>query len=155
MVGDAGEHVAQVGFGVEAVELGGLDERVDRGGTLAAGVGAGEELILSAEGQRPDGALGGIVGDFEPAVGEIAGQRVPARAGVADGVGELALAGQPRQGASRNPASSSSSGGARDWRMRRRRSGGSPSAARSIANRAADAVERLLGDRRAGAACTS
>ena len=53
MIGDAGEDIAEVGFGIEAVELGGFDERVDRGGALAAGIGAGEQLILAAEGHHP------------------------------------------------------------------------------------------------------
>jgi hypothetical protein len=61
VIGDAGKHVAQVGFGVEAVQFRRLDQRVHGGGTLAAAVGAGEEPILSAQSQGPDGALGGIV----------------------------------------------------------------------------------------------
>jgi hypothetical protein len=36
MIGDAAEHVAQVGFGIEAVELGAFNKGVDRGGALAA-----------------------------------------------------------------------------------------------------------------------
>jgi hypothetical protein len=44
MVGDAAYHCAQVGFGIEAVELGGFDERVGGRGALAAGIGA--ELIM-------------------------------------------------------------------------------------------------------------
>ena len=40
MIGDAGQHVAQVSLGVEAVEFGGADQAVDRGGALAAGVRA-------------------------------------------------------------------------------------------------------------------
>lgn len=42
-VGDAGEHVAQPDFGVDEVELGSLDERVDRRGTLAALVRTGAD----------------------------------------------------------------------------------------------------------------
>jgi hypothetical protein len=49
MVGDAGEHRAQVGFGIEAVELGGADQGVERGGPFPAGIGTGEEKILSSE----------------------------------------------------------------------------------------------------------
>lgn len=47
MVGDAGENVAKIGFGIETVELCGLDERQDRRGTLAALVRSGEQPILS------------------------------------------------------------------------------------------------------------
>jgi hypothetical protein len=41
MVGDAPEDVAQIGLGVEAVELGALDQGIDRRGALAAGIRAG------------------------------------------------------------------------------------------------------------------
>jgi len=38
MIGDAGQNVAETGFGVEAVEFGGADQAVDRGGSLATGI---------------------------------------------------------------------------------------------------------------------
>ena len=50
MVGDAGEDVAEVGFRVDAVELGGFDERVHGGSSFAAAIGAGEEIIFPADG---------------------------------------------------------------------------------------------------------
>jgi hypothetical protein len=53
MIGDAGQHVAQVGLGIETIELGGFDQRVDCRSALAAGIGAGEEIVLAAEGYRP------------------------------------------------------------------------------------------------------
>ena len=42
MIGDAAEHLAQVGFGIVAVELGAFNKGVDRpqGGALAAGIGS-------------------------------------------------------------------------------------------------------------------
>jgi hypothetical protein len=43
VIGDAAEHLAQVGFGIEAVEFGAFNKGVDRGGALAAGIGAGEQ----------------------------------------------------------------------------------------------------------------
>jgi hypothetical protein len=52
MIGDAAENFAQVKFRVEAVELGCLDQRVHGGGALAALIGAREEIILAAEGER-------------------------------------------------------------------------------------------------------
>ena len=33
---------------VEAVELGAFDQRLDRGGAAAAGIGAGKQIILAA-----------------------------------------------------------------------------------------------------------
>jgi hypothetical protein len=51
MVGDAAEHVAQVCLGIEFVESGGLDEGVDGGGAMAAGVGTGEQPVLAVQGE--------------------------------------------------------------------------------------------------------
>lgn len=78
MVGDAGQNVPEIGLGIEAVELGALDQGVDDGGALAAGVGAGEEPVLTADGERPDRAFGGIVVDLQIAMVGIAGERGPA-----------------------------------------------------------------------------
>jgi hypothetical protein len=51
VIGDAAKHLAKVDFGIEAVELGAFNKGVDRGGALAAGIGAGEQIILPAEGR--------------------------------------------------------------------------------------------------------
>ena len=51
MVGDAAEDIAQVVFGVEAIEFRGLDQRVHRGGPFATGIRSGKNPILSAKGQ--------------------------------------------------------------------------------------------------------
>jgi hypothetical protein len=40
MIREVGKHITQVGRRIDAVELGGADERVDRGGALAAAVGS-------------------------------------------------------------------------------------------------------------------
>ena len=45
--------LAQIGLGVEAVELGCLDEGVDRRGPLAAGIGACKHVVLASQGHRP------------------------------------------------------------------------------------------------------
>ena len=42
VLGDSGEHGAEIVFRVDAVELGRADERVDGSGALAACVGAGK-----------------------------------------------------------------------------------------------------------------
>ena len=47
VLGDAFADVSQVGFGVDSVELGGDDQAVDVGGAFAAGIGAGEEIVLA------------------------------------------------------------------------------------------------------------
>ncbi len=49
------DDLGEVGFGVEAVQLGGLDEAVDGGSPLAARVRAGEQPVLPA--QRNHGVI--------------------------------------------------------------------------------------------------
>jgi hypothetical protein len=46
MIGDMRQHVTQPGFGVDTVQLGCADQRVDRRCALAAAVGAGEQVCL-------------------------------------------------------------------------------------------------------------
>ena len=53
MVGDAGQHVGDIELRIEAIEFGALDQRVHRGGAVAASVGAGEEIVLATDGHRP------------------------------------------------------------------------------------------------------
>lgn len=48
MLGDAADHMTQVGLGVEAVEFGRADQAVNRRRTLASRVGAREEEILAS-----------------------------------------------------------------------------------------------------------
>lgn len=67
------EYVGQPGAWIDVIELAGLDQRVHRRGAMAAGSGPGEGPVASPEGQRPDGAFGGIVGRADAAVMEEAG----------------------------------------------------------------------------------
>jgi hypothetical protein len=55
-------------LGVDAVEFGGGDERIDGGGALAIAVGARDEPGLPAEDHAASGALGGVVGEADAAV---------------------------------------------------------------------------------------
>ena len=48
MLGDAADDLAQISFGVDAVELGRADQAVDRRRPLTARVRAGEQVVLSA-----------------------------------------------------------------------------------------------------------
>jgi hypothetical protein len=68
MIGQPGEHVGKPGLRIDAVELGGLDQRVDGGGAAAAFVGAGEGPVLAADGDGTQLAFGGVVGHAQPAV---------------------------------------------------------------------------------------
>jgi hypothetical protein len=46
MIGDPFQHLAQVVLGVEAVELGRLGQRIDRGGPLATSIRSREQPIF-------------------------------------------------------------------------------------------------------------
>ena len=149
MIGDAGEHVGEIVLRVEAVELGGFDQRIECRCTAAAGVGAGEQVILAADRDAAQRPLGGIVVEGEPAVIEAAQQRLPARAHIAEGFGQFGFAGELRQGVSAQAASASAIG------LRALLAFVSPPVGRQAGDRLfdpveiADAVKRLLGDRRA------
>jgi hypothetical protein len=89
---DAGEQVGEVVLRIETVELGAFDQRVDRRGAAAAGIGAGKQVILAANGDAAQRALGGIVVERQSAVVEATHQRGPARPHVAEGLRELGFA---------------------------------------------------------------
>ncbi len=84
MLGDAREHLAQIGLGIQAVEFRRADQAVDRRGTLAAGVRPGEEVVLATKCDGAQRALGGGVVDLDVAVVAVADERRPARERVAD-----------------------------------------------------------------------
>ena len=48
--------------------------------------------IVSSQSHRPDLVFRGIVAELEPAIIEVAAERIPPPAGIADGTGEIALA---------------------------------------------------------------
>jgi len=75
-LGDPGESVAQIGFRVDAVELGRLRDRIEGGCALAAGVGAGEEVVLAPQRDPAQGVLGDVVIRFEAGIDGEARQRV-------------------------------------------------------------------------------
>jgi len=92
MVGDAGDDVGEPSLRIDVVHFCGFNERVHDGGAPAARVGTCEEIVLAAESERTNGAFGGIVRHFEPAVVDVSGQGDPTRGGVANGDRERTLA---------------------------------------------------------------
>ena len=133
VIGDAGEDVTQVGFGVDAVQFAGFDQAVDDGCAVATGIGAGEEPVFPAEGDAAQGVFSAVVVDLQAAVLGIAGQRRPVGRGVADRLGKAALGRQPGSCASNQARKAMSRGLACSCRTSRRRSGGLPRIAFSIA----------------------
>lgn len=99
-VGQHGQNVPLVGFGVDPVQLGGFGQRHD-GRPLAAGVGPGEQPVLAAERQRLDGTLDRVIVDGERPVVDLAGQRRPARECVADATRQVTAPGHAGQRQSR------------------------------------------------------
>ena len=54
MIGDAGQNIRKIGFRIEAVQLGRLDDGIEYSSPLAAGIGAGEEIgAMTVLGGRP------------------------------------------------------------------------------------------------------
>ena len=49
VVGDAREHVPQIGFGIDAIEFRGADQAVDRSGSFTASILSREQVILPAQ----------------------------------------------------------------------------------------------------------
>jgi len=55
VIGDAGDDGTELGFRIKAIQPGDVDQGVHYRGPLAAGIGTGEQPVLAAQSQRPDG----------------------------------------------------------------------------------------------------
>jgi len=64
VIGDACQHICEVVLRVEAVELCALEQGIYCPGATAAGVG--EQIILPADRDAPQGALGRVIVESEP-----------------------------------------------------------------------------------------
>jgi len=150
MPADVRQHIAQVGFRLDAVELCRADERIEHRCALAAGIGAGEQPVLAPDGDRTDGILGGGVGDLQPPVIDVAGKCLPSRAAIADGRRQLAAPGDELQ-----PRIEPGSQGI-ELRARLGLTHAAPVLGRLAGNstldgeQGTDPLQRLSGDRRAG-----
>ena len=132
MIGDTVEHIAEIGFWIETVQLGRLDQAVDGGSPLTAGIRSSKQPVLPAKRKRSDGALDGVVVDGKRAVIEIAGQCIPARECISDGARDIAAAWHASELSVNQACICSISGLASLWRTRRRSSGGLPKIAASM-----------------------
>ena len=95
--GDALKGLGEPGVWIDAVHLGGLQQRCDRCPCPTAAVRSGEQGILAGDGLRPDGALDGIAVDIEAAVMQEAFESLASACGIADRLGEFGLAGNAPQ----------------------------------------------------------
>ena len=91
MVIDAREHVCKPCPCINRIELGGLDQRVDRGGAAPAAVGAGEDPVLTPDGDATNGALGRVIRHADAAIIEVAGERRPSFEVIVDRFGKPLL----------------------------------------------------------------
>lgn len=91
-MGELVEDIGEPGFGVDAVEPGGLESGVDDGGAFAALFGAEEQEVLAGDGDTAKRAFGDVVIDGELPVSGEPGERVPAAEGVLQRLGEVGLA---------------------------------------------------------------
>jgi hypothetical protein len=79
------EEIAQVGLGVEAVELARSEQREEVGGGLGVVIAADEEPSLATDGDAAELALACVVVYFESAVVEEAAERFALAHGVTEG----------------------------------------------------------------------
>lgn len=96
---------------IYVVEFAGFDQRSDSGPVLGTTVGASEQCIFPVQRDRADGPFDGVVVELDAAVVEEPGEALPARQGVADGLGELALLAISPSFARSHDSSASISGG--------------------------------------------
>jgi hypothetical protein len=68
VVGDALQHVGQIGLRVQVVELGRTHEAVNRSRSFSAGIGTGKQVVFAAQGDGAQRPFGGVVVDFDSAV---------------------------------------------------------------------------------------
>ena len=57
MISNSGEHIGEPSAGIDVIELARFDQRVDRGGAPAAGIGAAERPVFPANRDAPHRVL--------------------------------------------------------------------------------------------------
>ncbi len=93
----ARQDVVEIGVGLDAIQLTGLDERAHRCPTGSPAIAAGKEMILAPKRHRPDGPLDRVRVELDAAVVQESGQPIPARECVPHRLGEFSAAGQVRE----------------------------------------------------------
>ena len=93
IVGQPHQHIGKPSSGIYAVELGGLDQRVDGCGTPAAFIGTREGPVVTPDSNTTQRPLRGVVTESDAPIVEESAQRRPALEAVVDRLGGLTLAG--------------------------------------------------------------
>ena len=91
VLADASQHVAQVGFWIEAVQPRRSYQTIEDSGTASSSVRASEQVITSADGNRTQSAFGDQVVQLDAAIIEVACEGVPEPQRIVDGCGRLGL----------------------------------------------------------------
>jgi len=86
---DLREGIGEICLRIDAIQFRGLQDRIYRGGALAAGMTAGEEAVASSQGNASDCVFGDVVVGFEASVGGKARQRNAALDDVAQSLSEV------------------------------------------------------------------
>lgn len=79
-------------LGIDAIELGRVEQGIVYGFSIAAALGAYEEVTLPAQGQTADRTFRTIIVDLQEAVFQIPQHSIYAVQGVADGFGQSGFA---------------------------------------------------------------
>ena len=88
VIDELGQHVGQVGFGIDAVQLAGLDQRGEHRSVFRSFVAAGKQSIFSVQSNRPHVAPDGIGLDLDAAVVEEAHQPIAMVEAISDDLGD-------------------------------------------------------------------
>ena len=75
--GEFAEEADQIGVGIDAVGLAGLDQRIEVGTGMGAGHRIGEQPVAASDDEGADGVLAQVVVDRPRAVLDIAGEPRP------------------------------------------------------------------------------
>lgn len=84
--------MAQSGSGVDTVQLGHPDQRVDGGSPFAARVGASKQVVAATDGNATQSAFCCGVVNLDPAIAAVASQRGPQIEGAQDRRRRIGLA---------------------------------------------------------------
>src|SRR4051794_41854673 len=98
MIGNTRETIGQIGLWLDAIHFAALDDGVQAGGALSAGVGATKEVILASQDRRFYGAVGGGVWPFQGGLCGGGGPVPPTRPGITKGPWQGALSPPPGGG---------------------------------------------------------
>ena len=88
VIDELGQHVGQIGFGIDAVQLASFDQRGEHRPVFRSFVAAGKQSIFSVQSNRANAALDGIGVDLNAAVVEEARQPIPMVEAISDGLGD-------------------------------------------------------------------